>query len=359
MALLQSVALILIGEIVSPEHRGLYVGMHQTCSYIGHLFEAVIAVIFSSYRILAYATTLLSTTYFVVFWWLEESPNYLISKSRDSEALQTLRHIRPNYSDEQLQQEFNTMKESIQAENELKKQFNFIRFLYSPMNRNCLLLVISLNFFSSFIGSAPITSYITLILPKNQYVGRKFYPLIAVILKLLAALSASFLLDKWLRKSLYISVTAVVFLLHVLNGISSYMNGRWWDIIFVVGNYGFLLIWASFLEPVNDLVKSEILPQNIKGFGSSLCVMSVAASKAISYTLFGIISTNFGAHWNYWLFAANSLITAAIVHFALPEGRGKSLADIQTAMRRTGDCTIVQAWNFQKRSWGRTWFSQL
>lgn len=116
------------------------------------------------------------------------------------------------------------------------------------------------------------------------------------------------------------------------------INDGTWDIALIVGNFVFLLIWASFFEPVNDLVKSEILPQNIKGLSSSLCVMSLAASKTLSYTLFETISVLLGIHWNYWIFAINASVTATIVYFALPEGRGKSLAEIQNIMRNDHAC---------------------
>lgn len=194
---------MLIGEIASPELRGVYVGMYQVCSYIGTLFESIIAVIFSSYKMLAYATTLLSISYFCTCWWLEESPSQLVNKSKDAEALQVLRYIRPDHTEDELLREFETMKESINAENELKANYSFVRFIFSPINRNCLLLVMVLNFFASFTGSAPISSYITLILPKNKYFGKKFYPLIAVILKILATIGGSFLLDRLPRKTLY------------------------------------------------------------------------------------------------------------------------------------------------------------
>ncbi|XP_065207305.1 facilitated trehalose transporter Tret1-2 homolog [Planococcus citri] len=335
IALLHSVALMLIGEIASPRLRGTYVGMYQVCSYTGTLFESIVAVIFPSYRILAYATTALGLIYFALFWWLEESPSYLLSTGKDSLGFQVLRHIRPDSTESELNEEFDSMKRSINAEKERKNTSNFMQFLFSPVNRNCLLLMITMHFFACFTGSAPLSSYVTLILPKNNYVEKKFYPLISVSLKISSAMGVSFILDKLPRKVLYVSVTILVFVVQMANGFLSLFRtlfGSNWDIAYIIGNYVFLLIWASFLEPINDLVRSEILPQNIKGFGSSLCVMSMAASKALSYTLFETISINMGMSWNYWIFAINSLITAFVVYFALPESRGKSLADIQHKM---------------------------
>lgn len=335
ISLLHSVALMLIGEISSPQLRGTYVGMYQVCSYAGTLFESIVTVVFTSYRILAYATTALSLLYFALFWWLEESPSYLVNAGEDSRAFQVLRHIRPDSTETELNEEFDSMKKSINAEQQRWISSNFIQFLFSPVNRNCFLLIISMNFFASFTGSAPLSSYVTFILPRNNYVEKKFYPLITVSLKIFSVIGVSFILDKLPRKVLYVRITLLVFVVQMANGFFSLFRTRFgseWDLPYIISNYIFLLIWASFLEPINDLVRAEILPQNIKGFAGSLCVMSMAASKALSYTLFETISTNMGIYWNYWLFAINSLITTLIVYFALPESRGKSLADIQHKM---------------------------
>lgn len=115
------------------------------------------------------------------------------------------------------------------------------------------------------------------------------------------------------------------------------LTDYWWiehDVVlakwlFLSGNILTNIIHNGCTLPMSGTLKSEILPQAVKGIGGSLSIIAHATAIIMGYQLYHFVSNNFPLYYLYVIFSIDSLILCILVYFRLPEGRGKTLADLQ------------------------------
>jgi MFS family permease len=96
-------------------------------------------------------------------FFIPESPRWLISKSRQEEALEILAkyHANGNANDATVQFEYAEMKETLRLEFQHKKTSSYFDFFKTRGNRYRLLLIISLGLFSQWSGNGLVSYYAT------------------------------------------------------------------------------------------------------------------------------------------------------------------------------------------------------
>lgn len=261
-----------------------------------------------------------------------ETPNFLMSVSKKAQALENLKRIRPGYAEEDINIEYKKMDDYISTEREHKKELNWAKFLRSKQIRGPLINTFILNFLTTMSGINLVGSYNTLIIPDNDYIPKKFYPLIMQCLLFIPTAITPFYMDKFGRKTLYIFGATLAGIVQFSNGISYYIFHQYetsffkWT--FIVGNLMLNAAYGSSLGPTNSAIKSELFPQAVKGLGGSLSIISQATSTILSYKLYHLMSAKY-LHFLYICFSLCCITLAFFVHFVLPEARGKLLSDLQ------------------------------
>lgn len=94
-------------------------------------------------------------------WFIPESPRWLISKERESEALEILGkyHANGDINHPTVQFEFNEIRETIRLEFLYSKTSSYLDFFRTRGNRYRLLLIISLGLFSQWSGNSLVSYY--------------------------------------------------------------------------------------------------------------------------------------------------------------------------------------------------------
>lgn len=332
-ALVNATSLISIGEIASPEVRGKVTSLYQISMYIGMITPSVITVLSSSYYVLSYGITILSLLCLISMYWAKETPNYLISISKDDEAKNILKQIRLGYSEDDISYEFEKLKNYIDDEKKRKKELSWITFLKSKSIAQPLAVCVLLNFFSMFIGNILLAAYITAIFPENEYFSKKYYPLILQLLQLSLSMCAPFYIERFSRRSIFMTGAALMSITNAVCAATDFYYREFQvhvlELIFVAVNLLQALLFNGSVQPMNSALKSELLPQTIKGLGGALGVISQALAGIMSYQSYDFMTENAGLYGIYIMFSINSLILCSLVFFFLPEGRGKFLPDVQ------------------------------
>lgn len=331
-ALSNASSVITIGEIASPDARGKLVVLRNICVDIGTVFQSIISIAFSSYRILIYSSCLLSVLSCLSSLWLIETPHHLIRESKYEKARRNLMYCLPGYRNCDIDREFEKIKEYIEAEKKRKSEINWLQFVRTKSIRNPLATAMLLVFFQTLIGTQVVTAYITLIIPNDTPISKKFYPLIMAMVVFPSRFFTVFCIDKFPRRKLCMAAGFTVCIIHMSNAFSYYfyntLNWQMFFWIFASGNVLVKALVSSTVSPLSNIMKSEIFPQTVKGLGGSLCLLSNSSGNFIGYQLFETVK-HFGLHYMYTFNALACLMFILVVYLRLPEGKSKTLIDIQ------------------------------
>lgn len=329
----------MIGEIASPEHRGTFVGFHRIAMAVGLLIEGLLSVMFTSYSILLYATTAMAFLFFPTIYWISESPNYLIAVGRYEAAKRVLQKLRRGLPENEIHEEYESLRESVEAEAADHAAIGWFQFLRSRAVRRLMNCAILLSFVVFANGGVVIQLYAAVMFPSNDFLSSNFYPLILAMIQLLSSVGATLVLDAFPRRGLFIFAGIASFLIQFWNGIVHYQysqalnNQEVWKWCFLLGNAGYSILYYGLLSLLNATVRSEIFPHSINGFGNAVCLICQSASAIFCYYIHNILTLHFGLWASYLVFAFNSTVLVVVVYFFLPETRGKSLAEVQKATR--------------------------
>lgn len=325
---------ILISEIASPQYRGTFFSLGNIINNCGSLFESFINAIFASYAVLTYAPTVLSFCLLPTVWWFVESPYYLVYAGRYDRAKASLAVVRVEHTVAQIDQEFETIKSSINEEKK-KTEIGWSQLFATSSIRRSLLGLLLMSVFMPACGYTSLRLYMTISVPENAYFSNSVYPLICGASEFVASMWAVALMDRLPRRLLFTILCTLNALLHCFSGAMCYLyfqcgvDACKWGII--GGTFAYMT-FSSMLAPLNDSIRMEILPYSIKGIGMALCMIIRSMIIVLCYKLYTLFEIHYGLYANYAFFAANSMCVVAVVRCMLPETGGKSLIEVQKAL---------------------------
>ncbi|XP_065207295.1 glucose transporter GlcP-like [Planococcus citri] len=333
-AMIYATSLVAIGEVASPEIRGQLLSIGLICINIGLLLPSIMSVIFASYRVLSWGITIFTGISLLSMFWMTETPSHLVSVSKLKQAKSILHNIRKGYKKHEINEEFEELKKYIEDEKTRRNELSWLKFLNTKSIRKPLITGILLNVFSILTGSVLIKIYITAIIPFNDFVPKKFYPLIIQSCLLCIAFSTTFYIDKFPRRIIFLFGASTMAIVNAICALANYVatmdqNQHVFKWIFILGNMLSVICYGAAIQPVNSALKAELYPQAMKGFCGSLTIISQALSFIIAFQLYNLIRSYCHLSLLYVIFSINSLILCSIIYYFLPESRGESLVDLQ------------------------------
>ncbi|XP_015184903.1 PREDICTED: facilitated trehalose transporter Tret1-like [Polistes dominula] len=322
-----------IGEIADKEIRGSLGSFIKLMVTFGELYAHVIGP-FVSYEILSYACILISITFFISFVWMPESPYYLIMKNQQKKAMKSLKQLKRNSTEEELEEDMNQMQKTVIRD--LSDKVHFWNFFNTRGNRRAVLVSFGLQLILQFSGIAAIESYTQEILQEAEDgLPAGVAVIILSILQLVAGLGAAVLVDKVGRRPLLLITT-------LLAGVSLTITAGFYFFKFYllidITGYGWVLhasvmfyelIIALGLSPVPYMMLGELFPTNVKGKTVSLVNLWASLLAFIVSKLYQVISDAVGIYSAFGWFAVSSFIGIIFILLIVPETKGKSLLEIQ------------------------------
>jgi sugar porter (SP) family MFS transporter len=334
---------MLISEVCYPTHRGKYTSLYWTMYYLGAIVAAWTtygtqkSMIGSQWSwrapsIVQAAFPLIQ----IAFWWfLPESPRWLISKGREDEATLILAkyHTGGDVSHPLVSFERAEIMNAISLEKAAQKS-SWASLYQTPGNRKRMALTLSIGFFSQWNGASVVSYYLTLILDTVGVTDPDTQTLINGLLQLFnfaAAIAASFLVDRLGRRALFnwssLGMLASFIVVTACSAVFANTGNGSTGIAVIAFIFIFFFHYDIAYTPLVISYPTEILPFNIRSKGLSI-ELAVIYISLVVLSFVNPIALE-AASWRYYImFLVILAISCVAAWFTFPETRGHSLEEI-------------------------------
>ena len=336
-----------IAEVTPANVRGRFVSINQLTIVIGILAAQLInwriakpvlpgattTDILSSWngqtgwRWMFYACTVPAGLFFILMWFVPESPRWLAQKSANyDKAKKVLARIGGN---EYAISEFVSIEKTFE-----KKGRTDLTFLKQPGIAKLLVLGIVLAVFQQWCGINVIFNYAQEIFANAGYSVSDilFNIVITGCVNLIFTFVGMFTVDKLGRKALMLFGAGGLAGIYAVLGGMYYFHIQGLPLLIMV--VAVIACYAMSLAPVTWVILSEIFPNNVRGTAMSIATFSLwAACFVLTYT-FPLLNQLLGASGTFWLYGIICLSGFLFILKRLPETKGKSLEEIELELTK-------------------------
>lgn len=326
-----------ISEIAPAEKRGMLVSLYQLAIVLGiNIIYFVNYFITSSgtetwhvemgWRYMLASEAIPALVFFVMLFFVPESPRWLIGKGKDKEAQDILEKLNGVNEAKSVHQE---IKETLDEEK------GTISELFAPGLRTAMIIGVFLALFSQITGINAIIYYAPEIF-KSVGFGTDSAMLQTVIIGLtnvIFTFVAIKFIDKVGRRTLLLWGVAGMAI--CLGGIGAMfyldLSSGPWLLIFIIG---FLASFASSLGPIPWVLMSEIFPTKSRGRAMSITVQTVWIGVVLITQFFPVLLGSVGGAFTFWVFMVNAVLLFIFTYKMIPETMGKTLEEIEQSWRK-------------------------
>ncbi|KAJ1078205.1 hypothetical protein K5549_016776 [Capra hircus] len=334
---------VYVSEIAPPSVRGALGATPQLMAVFGSLSLYALGLLLP-WRWLAVAGEGPVLVMVLLLSCMPNSPRFLLSKGRDTEALQALAWLRG--ADADTRGEFKQIQDTVQRQSSpLSWAEARDPHMYRPV-----VIALLMRFLQQLTGITPILVYLQSIFDSTAVLlPPKDDAAIVGAVRLLSVLIAALTMDLAGRKVLLFVSAAGMFAANLTLGLYVHFGPKSLAPNSTVGlehaalagteqplatptSYAtmlFIMGYAMGWGPITWLLMSEILPLRARG----LCVL-VSWLTAFALTKSFLLVTNaFGLQAPFFFFAAVCLVNLAFTGCCVPETKGRSLEQIESFFR--------------------------
>jgi len=271
------------------------------------------------------AETVPAFLFFGLMFWVPESPRWLVKNGRDTRAREILAKI---VGSDAVDTALSQIKKTLQ--NEIR-QVHF-RELLEPRLLKILGLGVFLAVFQQWCGINVIFNY------AEEVFSQAGYSVSDILLNIVITGSVNLIftfvalrtVDRWGRRALMLFGAGSLSVIYLLLGGGYFLQSQGVHmlvlVVLAIGAY------AMSLAPVTWVIISEIFPNRIRGAAMSLAVTALwSACFILTYT-FPMLNTHLGAAGTFWIYAGICVIGFLFIRKRLPETKGKTLEELETAL---------------------------
>lgn len=331
-----------IAEISPAQMRGKFVSLNQLTIVIGILLAQIVnwqiaqpvapgasnTEILNSWngqhgwRWMFWAETVPAGLFFLLMFFVPESPRWLAKNGNENKVLKILERIGgQQYAKTELSNIRLSLKNTTQKTN--------YRDLFQPGLKPILIIGIVLAAFQQWCGINVIFNYAEEVFKAAGYdVSDILFNIVVTgSVNLIFTFLAIYTVDKLGRRALMLIGAGGLAGIYALMGAAYYLNISGWPLLLLVVIA--IACYAMSLAPVTWVVLSEIFPNRIRGAAMAVATVSLwLASFMLTYT-FPLLNNAFGAAGTFWLYGLICLLGFWFIQRKLPETKGKSLEEIE------------------------------
>ena len=329
---------IYVAELAPADVRGRLVNVIQLCNVTGINLAVVVSYIFSfdgwGWRWMFGSTIVPVAIYLIGLLLVPESPRWLATKNRATEALKILTKINGKEAAE------NEMKE---IQDELRQETGTFRELFEPGIKTALFVGIVLMIFSQINGVGVTMLYAPSIIGElgiNTGSQAILNSLPIFILILICTIISFKLIDRYSRRGLLITSIAFIALSNLIMAIN--LQQHWPPLVTLIP---MLLGAGAFtigLAPLSWVIVAEIFPNRVRSKAMGIVCFFLYLASYTVVQFFPILTQWFTKHFNsmagmYWIFLVISLAAILFCWKFIPETKGLSLEKISEFWQRKGN----------------------
>ena len=332
-----------IAEISPARMRGKFVSINQLTIVIGILAAQIVnwliaqpvpegagtELILSSWngqngwRWMFGAETIPAFMFFLLMFFVPESPRWLLKYGRDEQAAGILSRLGgAKYAASAIED----IKKTLAGEEIAHVNF---RDLFEPKLRRIVILGVFLAVLQQWCGINVIFNYAQEVFAAAGYgvSGIMFNIVITGIVNLLFTFVAIYTVDRFGRRILMLIGAGGLAGIYAILGAGYYLQSTGIHMLILV--ISAIACYAMSLAPITWVVISEIFPNRIRGAAMSVVVSSLWIGCTVLTLTFPYLKAGLGAHGAFWLYGIICVIGFVVILMKLPETKGKSLEDIE------------------------------
>jgi len=252
-----------------------------------------------------------------------ESPRWLASQKKQSEALVILSQINGNTA---AQQELDSINESLKDE----APFSLASLKGSKLKKS-LITGILLAVFSQFTGINAIMYYAPEIF-KSTGTGTDsaFIQTILVgVINVVFTLVAIKYVDSWGRKKLLLTGISGMTVCLFIVGLAFYTQQQGYLVLIAI--LGYIAFFAMSLGPLTFVVIAEIFPTKSRATAMSIATFFLWLAVFLVSQTFPILIGSIGSAYTFWLYTLISVLAFLFIRKSIPETKGKTLEEIEAS----------------------------
>ncbi|XP_050294867.1 facilitated trehalose transporter Tret1-like [Anthonomus grandis grandis] len=323
-----------LGEISEPQIRGFLSSLCPIFVVTGILLINLFGIYLPINECALWASSI-PLLMFCTFFWMPESPVFLMTCGKYEQAVSNLKMLRGKEEGEK--EYVRLTKDLTETMQEQKKgPSTFLDLFRVPVNRRALIIALGLRSVQQFCGSTAITFYCKSIFEEfGGIISGNSGTIIYFSLQMVLTIATSLVVDKFGRRPIFIvsllGTTITLFMISIYLVIKEHTD---WDLtsassVPILGLLLNIVFFSIGVRNVPLLVMSEIFHPKIKPL--ALCFGT------IYYGILAIVVTKFYNLTNelvemacpMFVFAFLCLICLVVYYFFVPETKGKTLEDIQ------------------------------
>jgi len=342
IGLASAISPMYIAEISPAEMRGRLVSINQLTIVIGILAAQVVNYLIADkvqagatnefilnswngqngWRWMFWAGTVPAVVFFVLSFFIPESPRFLAKAGKWKEASATLQRIGGAAYAIQEQKDIAETLKGTDSNIDWK-------VLKSKKVRPLLILGIVLAVFQQWCGINVIFNYAEEVFTSAGYsVGDILFNIVITgTVNLVFCLLAMRMVDSWGRRKLMLLGSVGLAVIYFLLGGSYYFELKGLVILLLV--MFAIATYSMTLAPITWVVLSEIFPNSIRGTAMAIATTALwIACFVLTYT-FPILNKMLHASGTFWLYGLICFSGFLFILKKLPETKGKSLEEIE------------------------------
>lgn len=340
---------LLISELAYPTHRGILTALYWTFYYLGAILAA-----WSTYGLQksnpdshwawrgpSVLQAGLPALQLIFWWYLPESPRWLIANGRYDEARFVLaqHHAGGDLQHPLIGFEMIEITQAIEID-ERSKQTKWSA-LFSSVNRKRIFITVFIGIMSQWAGNSVVSYYLTLVLDSVGITNPDTQTLINGLLQVFnfgAAVMAAVLVNRLGRRTLFnwsgIGMTISFVIWTACSARFDSNGGAGLGIAVIAFIFIYFFHYDIAYTPLVIAYSTEILPYSIRSKGVSLSLAVIYSSLVLLSFVTPIALEAIG--WRYYILFCCLLGLSVVVNwFMLPETRGRSLEEISDLFEDT------------------------
>ncbi len=261
--------------------------------------------------------------FFVLLWFVPESPRWLALSGKKEKALDILSRLN---GQEGAKKEFDEIKSSLEHHHSGK---------LLSFGKKVLIIGILLSVFQQLTGIQVMMYYAPEIIRNmgSNADSSMFRAILVGAVNVLFTIIAIYTVDRAGRKPLLLAGSALMTVFMFILGFAFFTNHM--GIVSLIAVLGFVAAFAFSWGPVTWVLLSEIFPNAIRGKAMAVAVAVQWIMNYVASSTFPLLDRNawlvekFNHSLSFWIFGSMALLSFIFVWKMVPETKGKTLEQME------------------------------